>query len=306
MTDQLERYLLHDKSARIQSVDLSHAWQTGLAHQQLPSVVQALLGELTAAAALLANNRKFDGALILQIQGDGPLSLLVAECDANLTIRATATLQNEAVIHKDASLQELVNQHGDGRFIVVLDPRNEAKGMQPYQGIVNLEGDSIAEMLQNYLKTSEQLDSRLCLAANDERAVGLLLQRLPTQGGHDTPTESAAETWETLNHLVATVKHQELLETPARRLLRQLFWEQELFALEPVTLQWFCPCSRKRVAEMLKMLGQAEVQEIEEEQGEIEVVCNFCGQPYVFDSIDLHSLFTDASSLPPSDDPTVH
>jgi len=161
-------------------------------------------------------------------------------------------------------------------------------------------------MLQSYLKTSEQLESRLCLAADEKRAVGLLLQRLPAEGGHNSPGTNPEATWETLNHLVATVKHQELLETPAHHLLHRLFWEQELFALEPVTLQWFCPCSRKRVAEMLKMLGQAEVQEIEQEQGEIEVVCNFCGQPYVFDSIDLHSLFSDASTLPPSEDPTLH
>lgn len=189
MTDQLKKYLLPDHSTRVQAVRLSNAWQTGLAHQSLPECVQTLLGELVAAATLLAANIKFDGSLVLQLQGDGPVALIVVECTADLSIRATATLRENHDIPADGTLQTLLNKNGEGRFVVVLDPKREDSTMQPYQGIVPLEGSSVAQVLELYMKSSEQLDTRLWLAADDKYCAGLLLQRLPGQGG-TTPKTS--------------------------------------------------------------------------------------------------------------------
>src|SRR3546814_249398 len=144
MEDQLKKYLLPDHSARIQAVRLTEAWQTGLAHQSYPECVQRLLGELLAASILLASNIKFDGSLVLQLQGDGPISLIVVECNADLSVRATVSLREGHDVPADGTLQTLLNTQGKGRFIVVLDPNRETTGMQPYQGVIPLDGDSVA------------------------------------------------------------------------------------------------------------------------------------------------------------------
>src|SRR5690606_38155353 len=144
MTDQLKKYLFQDQSARVQAVKLASTWQTGLAHQHYPACIQRLLGELMAAAVLLSSNIKFDGSLVLQLQGDGPVALVVVECSAELTIRATAKLREGAEVPEDGTLQSLLNSNGLGRFMVVLDPNREVTDMQPYQGIVPMEGETVA------------------------------------------------------------------------------------------------------------------------------------------------------------------
>src|SRR5690606_31827297 len=179
MTDLLKKYLFQDHSVRVQAVRLDEAWRTGLAHQSHPPCVQRLLGELTAAAVLLASNIKFDGSLVLQLQGDGPVALIVVECTSDLTIRATASLREGLSVPRDGNLQSLLNSQGQGRFIVVLDPQRKNAAMQPYQGVVPLEGDSVAQVLEHYMRNSEQLDTRLWLAADAHHTAGLLLQRMP-------------------------------------------------------------------------------------------------------------------------------
>src|SRR5690554_5124294 len=183
MSDLLKKFLLPDRSTRVQAVRLSRSWQTGLSHQSLPLPVQTLLGELVAAATLLAANIKFDGSLVLQLQGDGPVALLVVECTADLAVRATATLREGHEVPEDGTLQTLLNLNGDGRFVVVLDPNRKETQMQPYQGIVSLEGETVAQVLELYMRSSEQLETRLWLAADDRHCAGLLLQRLPGEGG---------------------------------------------------------------------------------------------------------------------------
>lgn len=294
MTDTLKKYLFENRQARVQIVDLHATWQEAQSHQSYPQPVKTLLGELVAAAALLAGNLKLDGSLILQMHGDGPISLLVVECRGDLSLRATVKLRSEHPVPQDGSLQSLLNPGGKGRFTVVLDPREKLPGQQAYQGVVPLEGDTVAEALEHYMHASEQLDTRLWLAADANKATGLLLQRLPGEGGKITDAQAAGaddDTWDRACHLASTIKPEELLETDSDTLIRRLYWQETLLAFPEQTVRWHCPCSKQRVADMLRMLGAEEVESILEEQGRVQVTCDFCGKPYVFDPVDCAELF---------------
>jgi molecular chaperone Hsp33 len=297
MTDQLKKFLCQDQSARVQAVKLTTAWQSGLAHQHYPECVQRLLGELCSAAVLLAANIKFDGSLVLQLQGDGPIALMVVECSADLAIRATVTVREGHTIPTDGTLQSLLNTQGKGRFIVVLDPNREATALQPYQGVIPMEGATVAHVLQDYMRNSEQLDTRLWLASNDQHSAGLLLQRLPgaTHASEDDE-HTHQQTWERLGHLAGTVQYDELLALDTDTLIHRLFWEEDLLAFKPETVRWHCPCSRERVANMLRMLGRDEIEDLLSERETIDISCNFCGKPYRFDSVDCASLFVSPSA----------
>lgn len=301
MSDFLQKLLSSDRSTRIQIVSLSQAWQTGLAHQSYPASVRNLLGELVSAAVLLTSNIKFDGSLVLQLQGDGPVSLIVVECDSDLNIRATATLREGQPLPEDANLQQLMNAQNQGRFSVILDPRRADSGMHAYQGIVPLEGESVAEALQAYMYHSEQLDTRLWLAADGQRSAGLLLQRMPREGGLGQMDDTLdQDEWDHLLALTATVTPEELLQLDASALLHRLYWNESLTAFDPQPVRWWCPCTRERVANMLRMLGKDELQDLLTERQQIDVSCNFCGKPYRFDAIDCARLFLDAQDAPPS------
>ncbi len=307
MTDQLKKYLFEDHSARVQGVKVKQAWQTGMAHQSYPECVQQLLGELVAAAVLLAGNIKFDGSLVLQLQGDGPVALIVVECSADLAIRATASLRKDIPMPPFPTLQNLLNAQGQGRFIVMLDPGRDRPEAQPYQGVVSLEGESVAQVLELYMRHSEQLDTRLWLAANATQCAGLLIQRLPDHGGSTTlSAEEHESAWERARYLAETLKTGELLALDTDTLIGRLFPEETLLTFEPQLVRWHCPCTHARVADMLRMLGRSEIESILNEQGHIDVDCNFCGKPYRFDAIDCASLFIDAASTSPDDTKSVH
>src|SRR5690554_1738814 len=307
MTDEFKKYLLPDHSTRVQAVRLTESWRTGLSHQHYPVLIQQLLGELVSAAVLLASNIKFDGSLVLQLQGDGPVALLVVECTADLSIRATATLREGHEIPAEGGLQNLLNTQGNGRFIVVLDPNRETTDLKPYQGVVPLEGDTVAEVLQDYMRDSEQLDTRLWLASSSDHTAGLLLQRLPDHGGLQSEgVDARQETWERINHLATTVKTQELLDLDTDTLVHRLFWQEDLIAFDPQPVRWHCPCTRERVANMLRALGREEVEDILSEREKIDVVCNFCGKPYEFDAVDCVSLFVDNLGPTQGEDGSVH
>ncbi|HUG59186.1 MAG TPA: Hsp33 family molecular chaperone HslO [Candidimonas sp.] len=307
MTDQFKKYLLSDHSTRVQAVKLTSAWQTGLVHQHYPECVQRLLGELVSAAVLLATNIKFDGSLVLQLQGDGPIALIVVECTADLSIRATVTLREGHEIPADGNLQSLLNPHGQGRFVVVLDPNRDTTDLEPYQGVVPLEGDSVAQVLELYMRNSEQLDTRMWLASDAENSAGLLLQRLPDHGGiAGSDQESLQETWTRACHLAGTVKQDELLSLDTDTLIHRLFWEEDLIAFEPESVRWHCPCTRERVASMLRMLGREEIEDILSEREAIDIACSFCGKPYQFDAIDCAGLFAGNLDTAHSDRKSVH
>ncbi len=316
MTDIFKKYLMADNSARIQAVRLESAWQSGLSHQPYPACIQRLLGELSAAAILLATNIKFQGSLVLQLQGDGPVTLIVVECTSELTFRATVNLRDPELVPAEGTLQSLLNANGSGRFTVLLDPGRNTD-MAPYQGIVPMEGETVAEVLEAYMRNSEQLDTRLWLAADDQRAAGLLLQRLPDAGGiatddaaasagaiHGSDAERRAESWERVSHLASTLTAPELLEVGTDTLIHRLFWQETLAELETSTVKWHCPCSRTRVGNMLRMLGREEIESLLEEREKVSVSCNFCGKPYEFDAVDCAGLFVE--NLDQSGPHTVH
>ena len=280
--DILQRFLFENAPIRGELVHLDVTWQAILERHDYPPVLRDLLGELAAAAALLAATLKLEGALVLQIQGNGPLKLLVVECSGKLQMRATAKWTDEL------TSGDLVQLVGDGRFVITLDPKD---GKQSYQGIVPLEGNSVAEMLQNYMIRSEQLDTRLWLAADDKRATGMLLQILPAQS--DQAEHPDTDAWPRATQLADTLKREELLALPAAEIIHRLYHEEYMRLFEPQPVVFHCSCSRQSVGNMLKMLGRAEVDSILEERGSIEIHCEFCNQRYEFDSVDAAQLFAE-------------
>ena len=305
MTDTLQKFLFQDAPVRGELVEISDTWLQIQARHDYPKAVSTLLGEMVSAAALLSANLKFNGALIMQIHGDGPVRLLVVECDSDLQLRATAKLASDAVIPDDASLTQLVNAGGNGRFVITLDPKDKLPGQQPYQGIVPLDGESMASVIENYMLRSEQLDTKLWLAADENVARGLLLQKLPNEGGTGTPVENEAEAWNHIVMLGSTVRRDELLSTDIETMLRRLFWEETIRVFDARHPSFHCSCSREKVGSMLKMLGRAEVESALADLGTLAINCDFCGQYYGFDKVDCAQLFAtdlgaDSAVLPPS------
>lgn len=280
-SDTLQRFLFEHAPIRGELVRLETSWQTILERHDYPPLLRDLLGELAAAAVLLAATLKLQGSLVLQIQGKGALRLLVVECTGDLQIRATAKWDGEL---RAGALRELV---GDGHFVITLDPRD---GSQSYQGIVGLEGDSVTEILQNYMLRSEQLDTRLWLAADGKCAAGMLLQVLPPQSGQEQHPD--ADAWPRATQLADTLKREELLQLPAAQLVHRLYHEEDLRLFDAQPVVFHCGCSRQKVGSMLQMLGREEIDGILDERGSIEIFCEFCNQRYEFDSVDARQLFT--------------
>ncbi len=204
MNDQLQKFMFNAAPVRGEIVSLRETWQEVQTRRLYPAAVRTVLGEMMAACALLSANLKFDGTLIMQIYSDGPVKMLVVQCNSNLALRATAKLADdvEADLGQEMPLAELLNRNGQGRCVITLDPSDKKPEQQPYQGIVPLSGEhgplsSMAEVLEHYMHHSEQLDTRMWLAANDDRAVGILLQKLPGDGGIvPHPGEHDADTWQ--------------------------------------------------------------------------------------------------------------
>ncbi|BCM24755.1 Hsp33 family molecular chaperone HslO [Methyloradius palustris] len=271
-TDQLHRFVFENTPVRGNTVHLNKTFAAALQHHDYPPILRQALGELMAASALLAATLKLEGgALVVQIQGKGPVSLLVVECTAELTLRATAKWSGEL---DDLSFAELV---GDGYFVITLDPKN---GEQSYQGIVPLEGDSISEILENYMHRSEQIETRIWLSCDQSNAAGLLLQKLPDQPTHDQ------DAWNRACILAETLSNDELLATDAETLLLKLFHQEDIRLFDAKAIAFKCSCSRNSVSNMLRMLGEEEINSILSEHGKIEVNCDFCNAYYAFDKVD--------------------
>jgi molecular chaperone Hsp33 len=310
MTDELHKFLFEGLPVRGMLVRLGPSWREVQArHAQqgaYPAPVRTLLGEMAAAATLMQANIKFDGALILQVFGDGPVKLAVAEAQPDLSYRATAKVVGP--VDEAARLAAMVNLHGKGRCAITLDPKDKSGGAQPYQGVVGLRGDqgeplqALAEVLEHYMLQSEQLDTRLLLAADEQVAAGLLIQRLPVEGEGNLERAQREdeigvnEAFNRIAHLASTLTREELLTLSADTLLRRLFWEEDLRRFEPFVGEkaprFACTCSRERVRAMLAGLGREEVEGVIAERGEVEVGCDFCGTQYRFDPVDVGDLFT--------------
>ena len=307
--DTLQKFIFDNAAVRGELVEISDTWREIQARHAYPKAVRSVLGEMVAAGALLSANLKFNGSIVMQIHGDGPVRLLVVECDADLHMRATAKLAPDAVVADDATLTDLFNVNGKGRFVITLDPADKLPGQQPYQGVVPLDGDDIGSVIENYMLRSEQMDTRLWLAADDKVARGLLLQKLPRHSGKEDQTKQATEaedleTWNRAAMLGQTVKREELLSTDISTLLHRLFWEETIRVFDPLHPQFRCSCNREKVGNMLKMLGQEEIDSALTELGELGINCDFCGKHYSFDKVDCAQLFaTDnpvQAMLPPS------
>ena len=266
---------------------LDEALKSVLENRDYPSVLREMMGELCAAAVLLAATLKLDGSLVLQVQGRGPIRLLVVECSGDLALRATAKWEGKL----EGSLPDLV---GDGRFVITLDQK---KG-QSYQGIVPLEGESVAEILQNYMTRSEQIETRIWLASRGKSASGMLLQLTP-DGASDDP-----DAWNRITRLASTLSMDELAGLTARELLRRLYHEEDVRLFEPQPVSFNCTCSREKVGDMLRMLGREEVESVLAERETVEVHCEFCNRRYEFDRVDAAQLF--ASAFPPQPGETLH
>jgi molecular chaperone Hsp33 len=322
---ELHRFLFDGLPVRGSIVRLTDAWTEILARRQAntttgawPPPVAELLGEMAAAGVLMQSNIKFNGALVLQIFGDGPVKVAVAEVQHDLGLRATAKVVGDVGVN--ARLPELVNVGNKGRCAITLDPKDKFPGQQPYQGVVPLHGDhrekisKLSEVLEHYMLQSEQLDTRLVLAADNKVAAGILIQRLPLEGEGNLAGSMVSkenedeigrnEDFNRISILAASITREELLELDVDTVLRRLFWEEKVLRFEPQTPHFACTCSRERVTNMIRGLGQEEADSILAERGEIDVGCDFCGQQYRFDAVDAAQIFTSPGDQPPAT-PTV-
>jgi molecular chaperone Hsp33 len=316
---ELHKFIFEGLPVRGMLVRLTDSWQEVLARRAgagdaFPPPVRALLGEMAAAGVLMQSNLRFDGALVLQMFGDGPVKLAVAEVQDDLAFRVTAKVVGE--VAASARLEAMLNVHGQGRCAITLDPKARRPGQQPYQGVVALHGDQreplqqLGEVLEHYMLQSEQLDTRLILAANDEVAAGLLIQRLPVQGEanlqgarRNEDLIGLDESFNRLSLLAGTLTREELLTLDADTILRRLFWEEPMRRFpalrDEAGPRFACSCSRERVGSMLRSLGRPEVDGILAEQGRVEIACDFCGLKYHFDPVDVGGLFTPPVKQPP-------
>lgn len=272
------RFIFDDMPVRGLHVRLENVWKHIVGQKHYPAAIRRALGELLAAGALLSGNLKTDGTLIVQVQGQGRLKMLVVEATSDQTVRATARWDETADINDDESLTDLLGSNSV--FVLTLQP----KDAEPWQGVVPLEGGSIAQMLINYTKRSEQLDTQIVLASSDDACGGLLVQRLPE-------TEPDAASWEHVGTLVQTLTPEELTGLDAQHVLYRLFHETPPRVFDPESIEFACTCSRGKVSDMLLMLGGEEVGGVVAEQGSIQIDCDFCHAKYVFDETDVNALF---------------
>ena len=322
---EIHKFLFDGLPVRGVLVRLTDAWTeilrrhaSGSSASAYPQPVQNMLGEMVAAATLMQSNIKFNGSLILQIFGDGPVKLAVAEVQPDFGLRATATVIGDIAV--DASLSALVNVNNEGKCAITLDPKTRFPGQQPYQGVVPLFDDAgeklekLSDVLEHYMLQSEQLDTTLVLAADDQVAAGLLIQRLPLAGVGNLAGSLVSqanedeiginEHYNRIAILASSLKRDELLTLDVDTILRRLFWEETLTRFEPLAgdtaPRFSCTCSRERVSKMLLGLGIEEAQSILAERGDIEVGCEFCGLKYQFDPVDVAQIFRPGPELAPS------
>ena len=285
--DRVRRFVFERYPIRGHSVRMSRAWLNLREHQDYPPAVQRLLGEAVGAVVLLAATLKFDGTLTLQMQGKGLVSLLVAQCTHDFKVRAMA---RHEPIDGDPGFRALA---GEGTIIVTVEATDRASS---YQGVVPITGETLAESLEAYFVQSEQLPSRVLLAATPGLVSGMLVQRMPGEGGKG-PVEPAEleSAWMKADHAMAGLSASELLEDDMEQRLVRMFGADQVRVFGGHEVKFECRCSRERVANVLRSLGVDEVRSVIEEQGACTVTCEFCQKPYKFDAIDVEQLFNDGA-----------
>ncbi len=276
--DKFQRFIFEGLGVRGEVVSLDHSWQAVLATREYPAAVKFQLGQSLASVVLLTGTIKFNGSLILQVQATGPLTTLVAQATNGKSIRGLARWTD------GVPTGPLSDVFGEGRMILTI----ESEQNEPYQGIVSLQGADLAGALETYFTESEQLRTGIWLAADQRRAVGLLIQELPSHSGQE-------DDWERVKILADTVTDKELLDLSGETLLYRLFNQEQvrLFEAEPIVFR--CKCSSKRIENTLYALGRNEVDSILQERGVIDVDCEFCNRRYQFDSVDMGRVFAKSS-----------
>ncbi|NVK42593.1 MAG: Hsp33 family molecular chaperone HslO [Oceanospirillaceae bacterium] len=283
--DQIQRVLFEKLDIRGVLVGLEEPYRQVLERHDYPPVVQRVLGEMLAAVSLLASTLKFEGRLVLQAAGEGTLTMLMAECNHQHDLRALARFEGE--VPDDAPFSQLLT---NGRLAITIEPEQGRR----YQGVVPLEGDSLARCLEAYFNQSEQLPTQVHLAADGERAAGLLLQVMPAAG-------TGEDDWSHISQLGATLTAEELLQLDNEKLLYRLFHEEECRLYDAEKMRFHCDCSRERSGNALQFLTEEELLAIVEEEGEVGVSCQFCNQHYGFDEADIRTMFSESANVPRSD-----
>jgi molecular chaperone Hsp33 len=309
--DEVRRFIVENRPVRGHWVRLEGAWRELRAHRDYPEPVRELLGQAVAASVLLAATLKFHGQLTLQLQGNGAVSLLVAQCTHDYRLRAVARFDDDAVAALsvngafgktgdagDSVFRRLVGTEGRIAVTVEADERNTR-----YQGIVPLTGDSLAGSLEAYFARSEQLPTRVLLAADGERGAGVLVQKLPEDAATDE--DQMREIWEQAERGIEQLSPDDLLQCPVEELLGRGFSAQDMRLFRGAPVQFECRCSHGRVTSLLKALGPEEVRDVLKEQGSVTVTCEFCHRPYRFDAGDVEALFEDGAA-PGGNSSTIH
>ena len=284
--DLLHRFIIENTRVRGEMVHLHASWQAVLERYDYPENVQSILGEAFAACALLSATIKYEGSLILQIRGDGPLHLLVVQATSEGTLRGLARWNSDVPEH------DLKNIFGNGQMAITIEPPTG----EPYQGIIALQGEHIQDAIENYFKQSEQLNTRLWLAANKSVCTGFLLQELP-ESRKDNPSNLGDDhnSWQHAEALGNTLSNEELLSLSTKETLHRLFHEDDIRLFEPSPLSFRCNCSNDRIGKLIISLGLDESRKIILEEGEIQVDCEFCNAQYIFDSVDVENLFASST-----------
>ena len=290
--DEVRRFIVENRPVRGHWVRLEGAWRELRAHRDYPEPVRELLGQAVAASVLLAATLKFRGQLTLQLQGNGAVSLLVAQCTHDYRLRAIARFDAEAVSVLPAAggtFRHLVGSEGRIAVTVEADGRNTR-----YQGIVPLSGDSLAGSLEAYFARSEQLPTRVLLAADGERGAGVLVQKLPGDAAADEA--QMCEIWEQAERGMERLSADDLLRYPVEELLGRGFADHDMRLFRGAPVQFECRCSQGRVTSLLRALGADEVRDVLREQGSVTVTCEFCHRPYRFGEGDVEAIFGDGPS----------
>ncbi|GLW39468.1 33 kDa chaperonin [Pectobacterium carotovorum subsp. carotovorum] len=281
--DQLYRYLFENYAVRGELVTVNETYQRILTNHDYPAAVQTLLGEMLVATSLLTATLKFSGDITVQLQGDGPLKLAVINGNHQQQMRGVARLQGD--IAPESSLKEMV---GNGYLVITITPTEGER----YQGVVGLEGETVAECLESYFQQSEQLPTRLFIRTGQhegkQAAAGMLLQVLPAQDADRNDFDHLAQ-------LTTTVKADELFTLPATEVLYRLYHQEEVTVYEPQDVEFRCHCSRNRCADALMTLSDQDVNEMIEQDGEIDMHCDYCGTHYLFSSLDIRAIRHDSS-----------
>lgn len=278
MKDQLNRYLFDNAHVRGELVQANNTYQEIITNHDYPQVINHLLGELLVATSMLTALLKFEGNIAVQLQGDGPVSVVVVNGDDQQRLRGVARVEGEVASNK---LTEIFTK---GYMVITITP---TKG-ERYQGIVALDKDTLAECLEAYFEQSEQLKTHFWLRTDEKHAAGMMIQALPDESGNE-------DDYHNLRQLTDTIKDEELFTLDATTILTRLYHQEEVRVFDPQDLCFECGCSNERSASAIITIGREEAESVIAEQGEITMHCEYCNTKYLFNADDVASLFNDPS-----------